>query len=122
MDKAQALHTFWSSFGLTAYDENAVPDNAEFPYITYSVLTDSIDYVVGLSGSLWYRSTSWQEISQKAEEISEYITIGGKVLPLDIGYLWLCRGTPFAQRMIDENDSLVKRIYFNLDGEFLTDK
>ena len=46
MDKSQAVHDFWSSFGLTAYDENAVPDNAQMPYITYSVVTDSLEYII----------------------------------------------------------------------------
>ena len=31
MDKFQAQQSFWSSFGLTAYDENTVPDDAEYP-------------------------------------------------------------------------------------------
>ena len=122
MDKAQAIQYFWSQFELTAYDENSVPDNAQYPYITYQAITDSLDYVVGMSASLWYRSTKWKEISQKAKEISEYITIGGKVIPLDYGYLWIFRGTPFAQRMSDENDPFVKRIYMNINVEFLTDK
>ena len=41
MTKAEALHSFYSSFGLTAYEENSVPDDAEFPYITYNITTDS---------------------------------------------------------------------------------
>lgn len=120
MDKAQAIHEFWSGFGLTAYDENAVPDGAVFPYITYSVVTDSLDYVVLLTGSLWYRSTSWEDISQKADEISQALA-DGKVVPLDSrGYVYLYRGTPFAQRMGDEKDDMIKRIYFNVNAEFLT--
>ncbi len=122
MDKAQAIHSFWSSFGLTAYDENAVPDDAETPYITYEVLTDSIDYVVNLSGSVWYHSTSWAEASQKAEQISEHLGIGGVVIPLDVGYVWIYRGTPFSQRIADEGNAMMRRIYFNLTAEFLTDK
>lgn len=121
MDKSQAIFSFWSSFGLTAYDENSVPDDAVMPYVTYSDITDSIEYVALLTGSLWYRTPSWKEISQKRDEISEYIGIGGVTIPLDRGYLWITRGTPFAQRMADESDSEVRRIYFNLNGEFLTD-
>lgn len=41
MTKAAALHSFFSGFGLTAYEENSVPDDAVFPYITYSLTTDS---------------------------------------------------------------------------------
>lgn len=123
MDKAQSIHSFWSGFGLSAYDENTVPtgkDAPNMPYVTYSVTTDSLGSVVQLSGSLWYRSTSWAEISKKADEISEYIGVGGKVLKLDSGYVWVVRGQPFAQRMSDNSDETVRRIYINLQAEFLT--
>lgn len=120
MDKGQAIQSFWESFGLTAYDENTVPDDAQMPYITYSVVTDSLDYIVILNGSLWYRSYSWAEIQRKADQISAFLGIHGKVYKLDYGYLYLYRGTPFAQRMRDEDDT-VRRIYFNVNGEFLTD-
>lgn len=121
MDKAQAIHEFWSSFNIPAYDENSVPDGAVMPYITYNVMTDSLDKVLVLYGSLWYRSTSWQSISEKAEDIAEALGKGKpKTIKLDNGYLWLTKGTPFAQRMRDD-DSQVKRIYINVTGEFLTE-
>lgn len=122
MDKGQAIQALWSSFNLPAYDENTVPDNAALPYITYSVATDSLDYVVPLSASIWYSSTSWESISKKADEISAYIGNGGITIPLDLGYMYISRGNPFAQRIADESDSLIRRIYLNVNAEFLTDK
>ena len=119
MDKAQAIHSFWSGFGLTAYDENSVPNDAKMPYITYSVITDSLEYVALLTASLWYRNTSWEAISKKADEISEALK-DGKLIKLDKGYAYLYRGTPFAQRMGDEADNIIKRIYFNVNCEYLT--
>lgn len=120
MNKAQVIHNFWSGFGLDAYDENAVPDGAQMPYITYSVVTDSLDYIVLLTGSLWYRETTWENISKKANDISEALK-DGIVIPLDErGYVYLYRGTPFAQRMGDEADDMIKRIYFNVNTEYLT--
>lgn len=120
MDKAQALQNFWESFGLPAYDSTAVPDDAQMPYITYSVATDSLDNVVNLSASLWYRSTSWASISQKAEEIAEaIIKMNPPAIALDNGRLYITKGTPFAQRMQDEDDT-VRRIYLNIQAEFLT--
>ena len=119
MDKSQAIHYFWSQYGLTAYDENAVPDGAQMPYITYSVITDSMEYIALLTGSVWYRETSWENASKKADEISASLK-DGKVIGIDTGYAYLYRGTPFAQRMGDEADDMVKRIYFNVNCEFLT--
>ena len=120
MDKSQALQTFWSGFGLPAYDELSVPDDATLPYITYSVATDSFDNVVGLTGSLWYRSDSWAEISRKADVISEHIGEGGSLIRLDSGYLWVTKGTPFAQRMSDPSDDKIRRIYVSLMAEYLS--
>lgn len=120
MNKEQAIHTFWSSFNIPAYDEASVPDNAKMPYITYRVVTDSLDNVCNLTGSIWYRSTSWKEISDKSAEIARYVAREGFTrLKLDNGYVWFTKGTPFAQRMADEDDT-VRRIYLNIQAEFLT--
>lgn len=119
MDKAQAIHSFWSGFDLPAYDENSVPHDATLPYITYGVATGAIGDMVALSGSLWYRSTSWQAISQKADKIAETVGYGYAIYKVDGGYVWITRGTPFAQRMGDE-DTSIRRIYINLNAEFLT--
>ena len=120
MDKAQTLNNFWNLFGIPAYDETTVPDDAVMPYITYSVASDSLGNVVNLSASIWYYSKSWKDITLKKDEISRYIGPGGKSIKLDGGYVWICRGTPFAQRMEDTNDS-VRRIYLNIQAEFLTE-
>lgn len=123
MDKAQALHNFWSSFGLTAFDEVSAYDKAmELPsnYITYEVQTANFGEPAALTASLWYRTTSWAEISQKADEIAAYIGYGGRVIPVNGGYLWIKLGSPFAQRMTVDQDDSVRRIYINISVDFLT--
>lgn len=121
MNKAQAIHKFWSSFGLPAFDPNTVPDNetAQMPYITYEMKSDNIGNEVALNASLWYRSTSWEEITLKSEEIAAEIQ---KISPVKIdgGYCWIKRGSPFSQRMSDEDDS-VRRILINITVEYLTE-
>lgn len=119
MDKEQAIHDFWSGFGLTAYDSNTVPDGAQTPYITYDVSIDNIGNPVLLTGSIWYRSTSWEAITKKKDEIAEAIGYGHKIIKVDGGYIYITRGSPFAQRMSNEDDS-IRRIYINLMAEFLT--
>lgn len=121
MDKAQALHEFWSGFGLPAYASETVPDNATLPYITYDVSTDSLDYVINLNASLWYRSMKWEEISKKAEEIAQYIsTMQPPTLELDNGRVYISKGSPFAQRMNDEGGADIRRIVLSVNVEFLT--
>lgn len=125
MDKAQAIQAFWSGFGIPAYDASTIPnaDSADHrpepPYITYNVIEDSLGSPVALSGSIWYRSTRWAEITKKAEQIAEAIGYGHKIIKIDGGYLYITKGSPFAQRMSDEDDS-IRRIYINLMVEFLT--
>ena len=121
MTKAAAIYQFWSGFGLTAYEENTVPTDAVFPYITYQLVTDSFDREVAVSASLWYRSESWTAINAKTEEISQKISRGGKIISCDGGAIWLKRGQPFAQNMGDESDDLIKRKYINITAEFMTD-
>ena len=120
MTKAAAIYQFWSSFGLTAYEENTVPTDAAFPYITYQLVTDSFDREIPLTASLWYRSESWTVINAKTEEISQKISRGGKIIACDGGAIWLKRGQPFAQSMGDESDNLIKRKYLNITAEFMT--
>ena len=120
MTKAAAIYQFWNSFGLTAYEENTVPTDAIFPYITYQLVTDSFDREIPLTASLWYRSESWTAINAKTEEISQTISRGGKIIHFDDGAIWLKRGQPFAQNMGDESDNLIKRKYLNLTAEFIT--
>ena len=123
MTKEAALYNFWSMFGLPAYEENSVPsgeDGAEFPYITYQVVTDSFGNDVAMAGSAWYRSTSWKEANAKAQEISNVLGSGGVTLTCDGGIIWLRRGVPFAQSMGDDSDDLIKRKYLNITAEFIT--
>ena len=120
MTKAAAIYQFWSGFDLTAYEENTVPEDAAFPYVTYQLVTDSFDSEVAATASLWYRGERWTAINAKTEEISAHIGLGGKIIKCDGGRIWIKRGQPFAQNMGDESDDLIKRKYLNLTFEFFT--
>lgn len=120
MNKEQALQSFWQSFGIPAYDETDVPDDAKMPYITYSVATAAIDEVCGMTASINYHSTSWKEITLKKDEIAMSIGTGGKIIKLDTGYVWITRGSVFAQR-IPDIDKSVRKYYLQIQVEFLTE-
>ena len=121
MTKAAALHSFFSGFGLMVYEENSVPDDAVFPYITYSLTTDSFsDYSSALTISLWYRSTSWKAVNAKCEEVSAAISYGGQLIDCDGGRIWIKRGQPFANSMGDTSDDQIKRKLINLSVDYLT--
>lgn len=129
MDKLQTLHAFWSGFGLKAYDETSVPDyitdnqgnkvKLEPPYITYEAADDYFGNTVVKSASLWYRSSSWAEITAKEQEISDFITRGGRMLKYDGGAMWIQRASPWAQRMDEPSDDMMRRIVLSYEIEFL---
>lgn len=119
MNKEQAIHSFWSQFG-TAYDQNTTPEDATFPRITYEVITDSFGGQPLVSASIWDRSTSWKGVTDIAHAIEETLGMGGQTIKYDGGLLWVKRGSPFAQRMSDPDDS-IRRIYLNTEMEFLSE-
>ena len=120
--KTQALYNFFSGFELPAYEENTVPTGAnapELPYITYATATSGFDNDVQISVSLWYKGFSWADADRKAAEINTALAHGGKLIPYTGGAIWLKRGTPFAQHMADDDDT-IRRIYLNLTAEYLS--
>ncbi len=119
MEKQQSYYSFWNSFEIPAYDENSVPDDATFPYITYQVISSDYDNVIYPTASIWTRSASWTVADEKLNEISRRIE---EMLPIPLtgGYMRIDKGSPFAQRMAEE-DRTVKRYVLNLNVEFLTE-
>ena len=123
MDKWQAQQAFWSSFGLPAYDELTVPDDAVMPYITYEAVSGNIGAQTTVSASIWYRSNSWKEISEKAEAIAKAIYEDARTaIQIDGGYMKvrLPNGTMHSDRMEEPTDKQVRRIRFSVELEFLT--
>lgn len=123
MDKWQAQQTFWESFGLPAYDELTVPDDAQMPYITYEAVSGNIGAHAQVTANIWYRSNSWSEISQKADQIAQSIYSDNRpAIKIDDGYMMirLPNGTMHSDRMEEPNDRSVRRIRFVVEIEFLT--
>lgn len=118
MDKWQAIHKFWSGFGIPAYEQSSVPDNAQFPYITYTASAADFERVVQLTATIWYRSTSLAEISKKTDEIARALT-PYKIIKIDGGYVFIAQGSPFAQPAPSE-DYEIKGKYIVAQAEFFT--
>lgn len=118
MNKLQTLHTFWSGFGLKAYDENSVPDQEPYPYLTYEASVDDFGNMLAQTANLWYRSSSWIGVTEKEQEISDFIGRGGRMIAYDDGAMWIQKGTPWAQRLSD-SDETIRRIALNITIEFM---
>lgn len=119
MDKWQAQQAFWSGYRIPAYDVASVPEDAELPYITYQAAIDSLDNTIALTGDIYYFSnSSWAEISQKAEEISQDLE-NGKTIKTAKGFLKITQGSPFAQRVM-ENFDYLKHITIYVNAEYFS--
>lgn len=120
MTKDEALFRFFSSFGLTAYAENLVPDDAVFPFLTYSLPMGNW-YVqeTSITVNLYYYDTSEKPIALKTRELSEKIGKGIGIL-CDDGIVWLSPGSPFIQPIRDEGGDSIRRRYINISVRWLT--
>ena len=119
MTKAGAIYNFWNSF-LNAYEENTVPTDAEFPYITYQFVSDSLGKDVLLTAKMHYRSESWTQINAKADEISKYINNIKKPIDFDKGKIWIKQGTFRYTGMGDPDDNMIRINYMTVEAEYLS--
>lgn len=121
MTKTEALHTFFSGFGIDAYAATSVPNDVMLPYLTYEAKTAALaDGEVSLSVNLWYYTDSEKVPNAKADEIGKAIGAGGVMLRCDDGAIWLKRGSPFCQAMPVQSDSAIKHRYLNITAEYIT--
>lgn len=119
MTKEGTIHSFFNDF-MTSYASSEVPDNVQFPYLSYELSTGSFgDGDISITVNLWFYTDSEAVPNAKVRELSELIGLGGIVLTYDNGGLWLKRGSPFSQSLTDDTDRNIKRRYINIDAEYL---
>lgn len=124
-NKWQTQQAFWGSFGMPAYDEQTrftEGQEPSFPHITYQGMDGVLDETMSINASLWYKSESWEEISNKSSDIMRAIS-DGVMLAVDNGFFWikLPDATPFAQRADSgSNNNQIKRILLTVEAESLT--
>lgn len=97
---AAALKTFFSGFGLPAYQESTVPEDVQLPYISYSISSPEWNQKASMYVQVWDRSTSNIGIIRTADQITQAIG-GEKRIPLDGGYLVIWPETPLIQIQAD---------------------
>lgn len=120
MTKAEALYNFFSSFGITAYVNTSVPDNATFPYFTYEFITGEFgDDEIPINVRLYYRTESEAIPNAKVEELANRIGRGGTTIQYDGGAIWIKKGSPFCQTTMADDDNTIKMKYINVDIEYL---
>ena len=121
MDRSEALYNFWSSFGLPAYEENNVPQDASFPYITYEDTVGDFGNIIPLSASIWDRTQKGKAfVDAKADEIEQFIKNMDVCPVIKGGRYRVFLDGPFAHTMGDPDDKLIKRKLLSVKFEFMT--
>lgn len=119
----ETLYEFWSQFGIPAYADDMVPEDAKLPYIRYSVAKAPL---MGSSVVTAYnyhnaRLMGNVERARLAGQIAEAIPQGGvKLLLKDGGYLILHRGSDFQTPYRDPEDPNVIGIRTSVEVYFYT--
>lgn len=113
-DTARALNYFWGSFSIPAYTEETIPDDAELPYITYTVVEPDWGEKASIQARVWYKGASLVPLNAKVAEIKQAIG-EGKSIQTDTGFVVISRDTNFSQYQPydDEGKSNVKVAYLS---------
>lgn len=123
MKKSQAIHQFWSSFGLVALPvpiSKETEDEISFPYITYTVSEAALDEPVTMQGDLWFRENDWKNAELLSYQIAERIK-KMKPIKIDDGYITIVGAVPFSQRLAEPDDDLVRRLSLSIIVEYFTE-
>ena len=123
MTKNKALYAWFNGI-MTFYRDTAVPTDAEYPYGTYSYVDSAFDGEDGgqaaITVNLWFRTESEAVPDEAAQELADAIGYGGTMVTCDEGYIWLKKGFPWCQGILDDADPTIKRRYINVTAEYLT--
>ncbi len=112
---ARALSAFWNGFGIPAYVEDSVSNDAQMPYITYTLADPGWDSLTNIQARVWYKDTSLVGIDSKVADIKEAIG-EGKSIQTDTGFIVINRDTNFSQPQPydDAGKSNIKVVYLNM--------
>lgn len=107
-DLKRALYTFWSQFGVPAYLEDCVPDEAVLPYITYSVTRPTLNGETVLTAFNWHARGESGNIARSAllDDIAIALPKGGLLIDVGEGYAVLYRNdSDFQMDWQDDKDT-----------------
>lgn len=96
----QALDAFFNGFGIDAWEDGTVPNDQEFPYITYTVSVPEWNQKATMIARVWDRTRSNARIIELADQITHAIGEGMNI-PLEGGHLILWPESPLIQILVD---------------------
>lgn len=121
MNTHQALYKWFNSFGIPFYTDDNVPHDVQFPYGTYQDIVNGYgDESATITVRLYYYTTKNTDINAMADKIGEVLSNGGIQIVCAKGSLWITKGIPFCQAVVDKNDISYKSRYININIDYIT--
>ena len=114
-ETAKAVYQFFSGFNIPAYDQQAVPEDAEPPYITYYIQEPEWGRQSTGYAQVWYRTKSRATVNAKTDEIASAIGDRGVNLECRGGYVMIRPESPLIVPVKD-GDVIGNRINFILNA------
>ena len=108
-ETAKALYSFYSGFGIDAYPESNVPEDAKLPYITYTVIEPDWRNAASHQARVWYRSEGYKKINAKVDEITGAV---GELIMLPTANVAIRPADPLVQYQPIANPE-IKVAYLN---------
>lgn len=120
MKREEALFNFFNQFGIPAYESSVVPSEAALPYLTFTDVKNSFnDGEVACAVNIWARTGSNKPLLEIDDALFDAIGLSGTVVSYDGGAVWIKRGSPWSQTMIETSDPSIKRRFINISLEYL---
>lgn len=125
MDLQKKLYKFWSSFSydgkqIPAYVEDAVPEDAEFPYFAFQVRENETFGRSTLSCTLCCQATSGVNVNAQRAGILDIVRKAipqeGTAIYCEDGFITIYRGNDFFRLEVDTQLASVcyGRIYYEI--------
>lgn len=122
MTKDRALFKWFQQFDMPFYPTTALPlaKDRTFPYGTYEPIFGYFGETTYPTVNIYDRTESEAKINGYASAIGEAIGSGGVTIKCDEGVMWIKRGSPFVQGILDPDNQNIKRRLISIAIEFLT--
>lgn len=104
----KALYQFWASFGLPAWSQDTVPEDAALPYITFEVASGDAMGSTLLTGTVWLRDEDdGASVNARRAQVLDLIAAavppaGRKLDTEDGGFIMLYRNSGNFQRNLQD--------------------
>ena len=110
----QTIYKFLEqTLGVPVWVEDSVPINAKFPYGVFTLNNEAFTMEGLLQVRIFTEERSVKPVVDLADKLSAAVGEGGALLRNGNGYIWLYKGSPFAQLEPTLEEGL-KAVYINL--------